>query len=345
MKYKIYSKTKKFLDSLREDIHDAKFSIYIEMYIFWDDKKKSQNFVEALIEKAKKGVYVVLVLDAIGSRELEESTIEKMRKAKIEVHFFSDRLRRTHRKLVMIDERIAFFGWANIKKSTKHRLDLQVRIRGRKSIKPFLKTFAYTYKMCGWTSRKITAYAKKWFFKKIKSFLMENLPGHKMYRLTEYYKDKIIHAKKSIKITTPYFMPPRWMIALLDDAQRRGVKIEIMIPYDTDIKTLNKINYYYISLLTDMGIQFYAIKQMNHAKMMIIDDNEWVVWSQNIDHLSFSHNFEIGAFFRQKELVHTLIDVFNWRKKKSVSYKTLDIRLTIRDRFVRALYRTIFYII
>jgi cardiolipin synthase len=103
---------------------------------------------------------------------------------------------------------------------------------------------------------------------------MENLPGHKMYRLTEYYKDKIIHAKKSIQITTPYFMPPRWMIALFDDAQRRGVKVEIMIPYDTDIKTLNKINYYYISLLTNMGITFYAIKQMNHAKMMIIDGNE-----------------------------------------------------------------------
>jgi phosphatidylserine/phosphatidylglycerophosphate/cardiolipin synthase-like enzyme len=97
--------------------------------------------------------------------------------------------------------------------------------------------------------------------------------------------------------------------------------------------------------LTDMGITFYAIKQMNHAKMMIIDGNEWVVWSQNIDHLSFSHNFEIGAFFKQKELVHTLIDVFEKRKKKSVSYKTLDIRLTLRDRFVRAVYRTIFYII
>jgi phosphatidylserine/phosphatidylglycerophosphate/cardiolipin synthase-like enzyme len=63
-----------------------------------------------LIEKSKQGVHVVLVLDAIGSRDLEESTIEKMRKAKIEVHFFSNRLRRTHRKLVMIDERIAFFG-------------------------------------------------------------------------------------------------------------------------------------------------------------------------------------------------------------------------------------------
>jgi cardiolipin synthase len=84
----------------------------------------------------------------------------------------------------------------------------------------------------------------------------------------------MIHAKKSIKITTPYFMPPRWMIALLDDAQRRGITVEIMIPYDTDVKTLNKINYYYINKLTSMGIVFHAIKQMNHAKMMIIDDNE-----------------------------------------------------------------------
>jgi len=110
MKYKIYSKTNKFLDSLRTDIHDAKTSIYIEMYIFGDDDKKPYNFVEALVQKAQQGVHVVLVLDAFGSRELEESTIKKMQKAKIEVHFFSNRLRRTHRKLVMIDERIAFFG-------------------------------------------------------------------------------------------------------------------------------------------------------------------------------------------------------------------------------------------
>lgn len=345
MKYKIYSQTDKFLDELQKDIYEAKTSIYIEMYIFLDDDKEPYNFVEALIEKSKQGVHIVLVLDAFGSRELENTIIQKMIQAKIDIRFFSNRLRRTHRKLVMIDESIAFFGWANMKESTKKRLDLQVRIRGKKSIKPFLKTFAYTYKMCWWTNREIAAYAKKWFFKKIKSFLMENLPGHKMYRLTDYYKDKIIHAKKSIKITTPYFMPPRRMIALLDDAQRRGVIVEIIIPYDTDIKQLNKINYYYIKKLMGMGMVFYAMKQMNHAKMMIIDDREGVIWSQNIDHLSFSHNFEIGAFFKQKELVHTLIDVFNKWKKKSVSYTTLDIRLTLRDRFLRAVYRTIFYII
>ncbi len=91
----------------------------------------------------------MLVLDAFGSRELDQQDIESMEKAGISINFFSNFLRRTHRKLVMIDEKIAFFGGANIKKNTRHRLDLQMRIQGKKIIRPFLKTFAYTYKMCG----------------------------------------------------------------------------------------------------------------------------------------------------------------------------------------------------
>jgi phosphatidylserine/phosphatidylglycerophosphate/cardiolipin synthase-like enzyme len=110
MKYKIYTQTKKFLDALQNDIYEAKTSIYIEMYIFLDNNKKPYNFVETLIEKSKQGVHVVLVLDAFGSRELDNKIIQKMIQAKIDVRFFSNRLRRTHRKLVMIDENIAFFG-------------------------------------------------------------------------------------------------------------------------------------------------------------------------------------------------------------------------------------------
>ncbi len=345
MKYTIYSKTNRFLDGLWKDIQEAKTSIYIEMYIFVDNKKKPYNFTEALMRKARAWVKVILVLDAFGSKELTEKDKKIMQKAGIQVNFFSNRLRRTHRKIVIIDEKIAFFGWANIKQNTRKRLDIQIRIQGKLIIRPFLKTFAKTYKMCWWTNAHIIAFGRRWFFKKIKSLIIENLPWHKTYHLTEYYKEKIIHAQKSIKITTPYFMPPRRMIAILDDAQRRWVKIEIMIPYDTDINRLNKINYYYINKLTDMGMVFYAIKQMNHAKMMIIDDKEGVIWSQNIDHLSFSHNFEIGGFFTQKTMVNKLITIFTWWKKKSVSYTTLDIRLTLRDRFVRAVYRTIFYII
>lgn len=110
MRYKIFSKTKKFRDALRKDIQNAKKSIYLEMYIFVDDDNKNYNFVKLLIQKAKKGIKIVLVLDAFGSKELTTQAITKMRKAGIEVHFFSDRLRRIHRKIIIIDDYITFFG-------------------------------------------------------------------------------------------------------------------------------------------------------------------------------------------------------------------------------------------
>ncbi|MEI6773725.1 MAG: phospholipase D-like domain-containing protein [bacterium] len=110
MKYTIYSRTNKFLNKLWKDIDNANTSIYIEMYIFGDDNRKPYNFIETLIKKAKEGVVVVLVLDAFGSKELEKKDIEEMQKSGVKIHFFSNRLRRTHRKIIIIDEQIAFFG-------------------------------------------------------------------------------------------------------------------------------------------------------------------------------------------------------------------------------------------
>ena len=110
MKYKIYSKTKRFLDGLWEEIDNAKSSIYIEMYIFLDDKIPPYNFTELLISKAKEGISVVLVLDSFGSKELTQKDIRSMENVGISINFFSNWLRRTHMKIVMIDEKIVFFG-------------------------------------------------------------------------------------------------------------------------------------------------------------------------------------------------------------------------------------------
>lgn len=114
MKYKLFTKTKSFRNALRKDIKNAKKSIYLEMYIFIDDTKKSHDFVELLIKKAHKGVEIILIVDGFGSRELSVWAVARMEKAGIEFHSFSDLLRRTHRKIIVIDERITFFGGANI---------------------------------------------------------------------------------------------------------------------------------------------------------------------------------------------------------------------------------------
>ncbi len=344
MKYKLYSKTKKFLDAVWQDIKNAKTSIYIEMYIFSDANGK-YDFTELLIKKANEWVEILLIVDAIGSRELKKESIAKMKKAWIDFNFFSDRLRRTHRKIIIIDKEIGYFGWSNMKASVLHWLDLQIRIRGKRIIRPLTRTFVRTYKMCGGKNEKILKQYKKGILKKIKTFFIESFPGHKMYSLTDYYKEKIITAKKYIKITTPYFIPPRWLIALLDDAKKRGVIVEIIIPQDTDIKILNKINYHYINELLDLGIHFYVINKMNHAKVMIVDDEEVIIWSQNIDRLSFNHNYEAGGIFKQKKIVHNLVTLFDDRKRQSQWYKKTNIRLSIWDKIIGQCLKLFFYFI
>lgn len=343
MKYRLYTRTRKFWDALWKDIKKAQISIYLEMYIFLDDTKESHNFVELLIKKAQQWIKIVLILDAFWSWNLKTASIKKMQAAGIEIHFFSDWLRRSHKKIIIIDERIAFFWGANIHKRSRHWLDLQMRIEGRLTIKPMIKTFAYTYKMCGGQDKKIIARYKKSLFKKIKLFLIQNYPGNKLYQLTEYYKEKIIQAKKSIKITTPYFIPPRRLLALLDDAVRRGVIVEIIVPADTDVKTLNRINYYYITKVIPLGIRCYAMKKMNHAKMMIIDDKEAVLGSQNMDKLSLDVNYEVWAFFTQKKLVHQLLDIFDQRKKKSPLYTESKIKFSLRWKIVLGFMKIISY--
>lgn len=93
----------------------------------------------------------------------------------------------------------------------------------------------------------------------------------------------------------------------------------------------------------DLGIIFYAMSQMNHAKMLIIDDKEALIGSENIDKLSFAQNFEIGAFFKQKNMVIELVKVFNTRRKKSKLYEKMDITLSIKDRIIGMFLRLIFY--
>ena len=72
MKYKLFTRTTTFRGALRKDLQKAKKSIYIEMYIFIDDTTDKYNFIDLLIQKAKEGREIVLILDAFGSRELNK---------------------------------------------------------------------------------------------------------------------------------------------------------------------------------------------------------------------------------------------------------------------------------
>ncbi len=243
-------------------------------------------------------------------------------------------MHRSHRKILIVDNKIAFLGGVNIEEKTRNWLDLQIRLSGQ-IIKPIIKSFAYAYKMSGGKKISILKYNDYSFPKIIKSWLADNWSNTQhSYYLDNYYRTKIIEAQKSIKIVTPYLVPPRWLLALLDNAVRRGVEVEIIMPKDTDYQGLNKINYLNTCRLSALGVKCYFLPRMNHAKLMLVDDEEGIIGSQNFDFLSFGFNMEAGIFFRQKDIINSLINLTNKWKRESLLFLPKAQKISRWDSFL-----------
>ena len=298
-------------------ISDAQKSVYLEMYIVSDDTKQSHDFIGKLKEKSQQGVQVILVADAYGSRNLKEKLADELRRAGIEIHFFSNWLRHIHRKVLIIDKEVAFIGGVNITKKATHWKDLQLRITGR-IVRRILKSFAYAYGISGGKNKAILAIRDKKFSVKLRFWLVEHWPSQNIYTLKDHYIQKISSAQKSVRIVTPYLAPPRWLISLLDGAIKRGVHVEILLPERADVPFMDRVNYRYAHELHTLGVTFYLSEEMNHAKLLLIDDTHGLIGSQNIDLATFSLNAETGLFFSDKTLVKELRETLeDWKKASS----------------------------
>lgn len=336
MNYHLHTTSHKAWDAMLRAIDSAQKSIYLEMYIFLDDTRKSHDFIGKLQTKAKQGVRVVIVADAYGSKILKEDVAKTITKSGVEFIFFSHWLRHIHRKILIVDEKIAFIGGVNIGRRFKNWQDLQLELQG-KIVNSLLKSFAYTYAIAGGKNNKILAYRQKKFAGKLKFWLIEHWPAKNIYTLKNHYIEKISGAKKCIQIATPYFTPPRWLISLLDSAIRRNVTVEILIPKKGDHAFVNLLNYRYIHNLHSLGIKFYLSRTMNHSKLLIIDKEEGLIGSQNMDLFSFGLNSEVGVFFREKKLLNELEQVLiNW-KKNSTKFEPKKYKMRISDYFIFAL--------
>lgn len=345
MRYKLYTKSSSAWSAMMSEIKSAKKSIYIEMYIFLLDTDGKYDFVSALKEKAVAGVKVLIVADSRGSSELKASIIEDLKSVGIEILFFSDWLRRTHRKIFIIDERISFLGGVNIKKSTSNWHDLSIKIVSPMLTKNILRSFAYTYKMSGGKDQYLLRRTEKGILKTIKSQFLEHWPNKNIYTLKRYYSDALNNAHSKITIITPYFTPPRWLMALMEASSKRGVQIEILLPNDTDIKILNRINRAYILKLNNLNINFYFQAQMNHAKVLLVDDEVALIGSQNLDLVSFNLNIESGLSIKDKNVIRDLIVIIDRWRANSRPVNIAKEKISFWDRFFLLLMKFLYPIL
>lgn len=336
MKYRLYTTSWKAWDAMLFAIRHARRSIFLEMYIFLDDTRESHDFIGALREKAREGIRVVVVADAYGSKPLRKETIEDLRFDGVELLFFSDWLRHIHRKILVVDEKTAFMGGVNIGRRFAHWNDLQVRLAGR-IVGRILQSFAYTYEMSGGQDVKILAYRDQKFPTRVRLWFIEHWPLRNIYTLKDYYIENIARATKTIRIVTPYLTPPRWLVSLLDTAVQRGVHVEIIIPRKADWVIMDRINYRYADKLTRLGIKIHLSRNMNHAKLLLIDDDAGLLGSQNVDIFSFQINAEAGIFFRNRRLVRELSSVIESWKQDAVRFDSEHYRMSLLDYAVLTL--------
>ncbi|MFN4181363.1 MAG: phospholipase D-like domain-containing protein [Candidatus Paceibacteria bacterium] len=331
MKYKFFTSSKKAWRGMYQDITKATQSIFLEMYIFEDNTEL--DFVTLFIQKARSGVKVKLLFDKFGSYGLSDKSIKLLQKEGIEIYFFSQFWHRVHRKILIIDGRIAFIGGVNIYQHAASALDLMVRVEGKIAYQA-ARIFAKDYEIVGGKDARVLTFRRKKSFKKIKAWFIEHSPFRKKFALKQAYVKEIGNANKTVVIITPYFAPNRTFIALLHQAILRGVEVKILIPQKTEHIFLDKCNYFYLSKIASLGVQCFMLPQRNHAKVLLIDDNLALVGSQNADFLSMELNAEAGIMITDTPTVQKIHVIFNRWQSNAVLF---DNRVFVISRIDRIL--------
>ncbi|MBI2630769.1 phosphatidylserine/phosphatidylglycerophosphate/cardiolipin synthase family protein [Candidatus Nomurabacteria bacterium] len=343
MRYKFFASSYSTWQAMFEAIEGAKESIYLEMYIFNDDMRRF-DFLNLLKEKAKRGLRVRIVLDSFGSSELSKNAVTELKNSGAEVYFFSRFLHRIHRKILVVDEELAFIGGVNFHQVARRWDDLAVRVRG-KLVLSIISSFARVYAECGGKDPRVLAQNKKFFLPKTRTWLIENFPISKSFVLKKIYKKNISKAEESIIFITPYFMPKHWLIGALHQAVLRGVRVEVLVPKKSNHFLPDRIAYFFMFKLSKLGVNFFLLPRMNHAKAMIIDRSEAILGSHNLDFLSFELNSEVGIFFKNKKAVEELKEIMEGWKKGAVLFDHGAFKPTFFDYIFFPVIRLFFRII
>jgi len=342
MLYKFFTNSQRAWQAMFDSMSMAQESIYLEMYIFVDDMQEF-NFLNLLKEKAKSGVKVRIIVDSFGSYDLSKGGISSLREAGAEVIFFSYFLHRTHRKILIVDEEVAFIGGVNLEQRMNQWIDLVVRVQGR-LVKSISRSFAKAYVKSGGKDQSLIILNKEVVLNKAKTWIMEHFPISNKFHLKKIYKEALRDSEKSVLLVSPYFVPKRWLIGAMHQAVLRGVKVEVLIPKVTDIFFVDRVNHFYIYKMSKLGVSFFIEPKMNHAKLLIIDEKEGMIGSNNLDNFSFEFNSEIGVFIKSNEAIRKLLKITNEWKRESVLFDPKSYKPKWIDYVLSPLIRLLFFL-
>ena len=317
-----------FYPAMLTAIGQATRSINMELYIFQPGKIASQ-FVAELSSKARAGVTVTIVVDAIGSLSLWGRPLRRLRRAGCRVESYQ-RLRwyslarlnnRTHRELLIVDGKVAFVGGAGIadwwvypslKRMRWQRpwRDTMARIEG--PVVAALQGVAAEnwLECCGEILTGPGYFPNLTKVGETTAFVVKSSPSDRATASRVIFQTLMEGADHSIHISTPYFLPDRSLRRALVETARRGVKITVIVPgRRTDQKWVRLASRRMWGQLLDSGVRIFEYRNtMTHAKVLVVDELWSVLGTTNIDNRSFEHNDEVNVAMRDRAVAARLLE-------------------------------------
>lgn len=312
------------LPAMLEAIRRAQVEVLLEMYWFGSDAT-GRGFAAALSQKAQEGVRVCVSFDAVGSYETDRAMFEAMRAAGCDVQehnplaLFSRRFsfrrfnRRNHRKMLLIDGCVAFTGglnlgdaWAPASQGGGGFRDDMVRVEGP-AVRVMRNIFVHAYR--GDRARELhTASlpeAEACGSSRVRVIANDRWRDRRVIEQT--YLAQIRAARQRVLITNSYFIPRRTVRRALAAAVRRGVRVCVLVPHQSDVPAVTYATRRLYGRLLSAGIEIYEwTASVLHSKTAVVDDAWCTVGTYNLDYRSWAYNLEINVVVEDRAAARSL---------------------------------------
>ncbi len=324
--------------AMEKAIHGASENINLETFI-WRSDRTGRPFADLLLKKQKEGIDVHVIYDGFGALNTASGFFEQMRQGGIRtlefnpVGLFSALGRwginnRDHRKILVVDGKIAFTGGTNIhrnyiedssavtsdnaeQQTTYYWGDTHIQIEGP-AVAEFQKLFTTM-----WNDHSRLPLSPGTYFpplpEKGKSLVrvLTNTPFQPIPHIYTAYISAIMNARRSIHMTHAYFIPDKNLLKALIEAAEAGVDVKIILPGISDFWLPFHAGRSYYKPLLEAGIKVYERSDvLLHSKTAVIDGVWATIGSSNMDHRSFLHDAEVNAVVLDRDFSNQMEAMF-----------------------------------
>ncbi|MER6387055.1 phosphatidylserine/phosphatidylglycerophosphate/cardiolipin synthase family protein [Streptomyces sp. NPDC059382] len=295
--------------AMLDRVDSARHTVDMMTFVYWKGDI-ARRFAEALAGRARAGVRVRLLLDGFGSRLIEGELLEQMSDAGVEVAWFRKPLylsplkqnHRCHRKVLVVDEEVAFTGgvgiaeeWCGDARNPKEWRDTHVELRGP-AVDGIAAAFAQNWAECHddlfddrdrFVDHKPAGEAIVQVVRGSASFGWQDMQT--LMRVV------LESAEERVRLATAYFAPDTYFVELLCATARRGVAVQILLPGShTDKRVCQLAGQHHYEALTAAGVEIFQYRPtMMHAKVMTMDGVVSLVGSTNFNRRSLDHDEEV----------------------------------------------------